>query len=151
MTKTCHRCKAEKPLSEFGKNAARRDGHQSACRVCVKHYNRQYYLRSPQRNADRSAWIESAREEGFRYIFEYLRAHPCVDCGNGDLRVLDFDHVTGTKEFCVTDAVRAGTPLDEIIAEIAKCEVRCANCHRIVTAVRANSRRQREHLLAPVA
>lgn len=141
----------EKPIDAFGLNRTRKDGRQSACKACVKHYNRDYYLRSGERNPERTAWIDSAREAGFQYLFDYLRANPCVDCGNPDLRVLDFDHVRGVKEFCVSDAVRAGTPLDEIIAEIAKCEVRCANCHRIVTAERANSRRHREYLLASVA
>lgn len=37
------------------------------------------------------------RERNRQSVIEYLRLHPCVDCGEDDLRVLDFDHVRGTK------------------------------------------------------
>jgi hypothetical protein len=48
---------------------------------------------------------------------------------------MDLDHVRGQKEFKVSEAVaRAyGTNLARVRAEIAKCDVVCANCHRIRT------------------
>jgi hypothetical protein len=51
----------------------------------------------------------------------------CVDCGNEDPDVLEFDHVFGTKMRHVTGLVGGGRPT--LLREIAKCEVRCANCH----------------------
>jgi hypothetical protein len=64
----------------------------------------------------------------------YLSEHPCVDCGQQDIRVLEFDHVDpSTKSFCVGRGVTDGRGLKSIQAEIAKCEVRCCNCHRIRT------------------
>jgi hypothetical protein len=59
---------------------------------------------------------------------DYLRSHPCVDCGCGDVRCLQFDHVRGEKCFNVSIAT---LKWEKIMAEIAKCEVRCANCHKI--------------------
>lgn len=56
----------------------------------------------------------------------------CVDCGyNQHFAALDFDHVNGEKYRVVSDLTgyRWGT----VLAEIEKCEVRCANCHRIKT------------------
>jgi hypothetical protein len=67
------------------------------------------------------------------YVEQYKREHPCVDCGEGDPIVLDFDHVRGVKRFSVANAARGKHAMSTVIEEIAKCEVRCANCHRRVT------------------
>ena len=64
------------------------------------------------------------------WIREYLREHPCVDCGETNLIVLEFDHVRGTKLFNMGEATSKGYSLKRVQAEVAKCEVRCANCHR---------------------
>jgi hypothetical protein len=49
---------------------------------------------------------------------------------------LDFDHVTGTKKINLSKA----KSLRSAMAEAEKCEVVCANCHRVRTAVRAGVR-----------
>ena len=72
------------------------------------------------------------------YLSNYLDTHHCVDCGNSDKRVLDFDHVRGKKEFGISKARVCGFDLERIKEEIKKCEVRCSNCHRIVTFERRN-------------
>lgn len=69
-------------------------------------------------------------------LAEYLRSHPCVDCGNGDIRVLDFDHCDPrAKVGGVGELLRRTLCWDTVLDEIAKCEVRCANCHRRRTTV----------------
>lgn len=70
------------------------------------------------------------------YVSGYLDTHPCVDCGEADKVVLDFDHVRGDKVCEVSVMVGRGYRLWKIIEEIEKCEVRCANCHRRVTVKR---------------
>jgi hypothetical protein len=67
------------------------------------------------------------------FISEYFKTHPCVDCGESDPIVLDFDHVRGEKLYDVSRAVNQGYRLWKVIQEIEKCEVRCANCHRRIT------------------
>lgn len=76
----------------------------------------------------------------------------CVDCGyNANPRALDFDHLPGAvKRFTVAAGVISGRSLDEILAEITKCEVVCANCHRIRTAERGFNYDAREYPCAPV-
>ena len=76
-------------------------------------------------------------------VDEYLLTHPCVDCGVTDLVVLEFDHVRGVKVGDVSALVTSGYPWTKIEAEIAKCDVRCANCHRRVTVER---RKKPQHL-----
>jgi len=74
--------------------------------------------------------IENRRAMGNRaWVRAYLVAHPCVDCGEADPAVLEFDHVRGEKLFAIANGVeRYG--LVKLKAEILRCVVRCANCHR---------------------
>lgn len=46
---------------------------------------------------------------------------------------MQFDHVRGQKKTNVAMMVKTGRPISTIAAEIAKCEVVCANCHAIRT------------------
>lgn len=97
------------------------------------HYGRhreQHIARVRQDNARRKAAAAAELEA-------YLRSHPCVDCGCTDVRVLELDHRdAGLKEANVSAMVGMGLGWDRILAEIAKCDVRCANCHRIATITR---------------
>ena len=77
-------------------------------------------------------------------VREYLQKHPCTDCGNNNLVVLDFDHVRGEKVANISKMVSIGSSLVSLLREIEKCEVRCANCHRIVTAQRRWQERPKE-------
>jgi hypothetical protein len=71
-----------------------------------------------------------ARNRIRTHINTHLRAHPCVDCGEANIIVLEFDHIGDDKHFSISDAVRHGYSMTKLKNEIAKCEVRCANCHR---------------------
>jgi hypothetical protein len=76
---------------------------------------------------ERKAW---RREQVQRIKLE----SGCVDCGYRDNPfALDFDHVEGSKVACVGTLVHDLVAWDRILAEISKCVVRCANCHRIRT------------------
>jgi len=83
------------------------------------------------------------RQRNFLRVAKHLQSHPCSDCGEADILVLEFDHLPGTdKRFDIARAVSASTrSWSAIEAEIAKCEVVCANCHRRRTADRAGFRR----------
>jgi len=64
-------------------------------------------------------------------IAAYKVDHPCIDCGEDDPIVLDFDHRDPReKSFVLSDA----PTLALAIKEIEKCDIRCANCHRRRTA-----------------
>lgn len=67
-------------------------------------------------------------------MLAYLSAHPCVDCGESDPVVLEFDHVRGEKCHNIGHMLADGKSWTRISGEIEKCEVRCANCHKRVTA-----------------
>lgn len=84
---------------------------------------------------NRKARHKHIRELKKLYVIEYLKTHPCIDCGQLDIRVLDFDHTyPSQKRSGIARIAGAGTySLAYLVEEIAKCEVRCSNCHRIKT------------------
>jgi hypothetical protein len=131
IVKFCSRCQTSKPFSDFNKSEAR--GYQAYCRSCQSVYDKT--CSSPERIRKRT---ERAIQNCFdcqSWIRAYLQGHPCVDCGEPDIVVLDFDHL-GDKDECVSNLMRRNSSLKRIQAEVAKCEVRCANCHRRMTAKR---------------
>ena len=69
-----------------------------------------------------------------------LKQVPCADCGESrNPEAMDFDHVRGRKKGNVSQLL--GTvPFHEVLAEIAKCEVVCAGCHRERTKERHQSK-----------
>ncbi len=71
-----------------------------------------------------------------KYVDNYLLNKSCIDCGNSDKRVLEFDHVRGIKVGPISQAIRNAWNIEKLKTEISKCEVRCCNCHRIVTIQR---------------
>src|SRR5213592_3239392 len=67
-------------------------------------------------------------EERTLYLVAYLSKHPCVDCGEDDPIVLEFDHLRD-KKFAISAGLQS-RPWQDVLDEIAKCDVVCANCHR---------------------
>lgn len=87
---------------------------------------------------------ERRREENRLFISEYLKLNPCIDCGFSDIRALDFDHVRGIKKDHVSVlAYRKICSIKILKEEIEKCEVRCSNCHRIITREREKNKLDR--------
>jgi protein-arginine kinase activator protein McsA len=67
--------------------------------------------------------------------------HGCADCGWAEWpRGLDWDHVRGVKVAGVATLIANGRAWSEVEGEMAKCEVVCANCHRVRTAERRAAR-----------
>lgn len=91
------------------------------------------HVRALGRAAQQKA-IERRRE----VVAAIKTASGCVDCGfNAHFAALDFDHID-RQEKCKTVSwlVSHGAPMQQILDEIEKCEVVCANCHRIRTVER---------------
>ena len=131
--KHCRSCNTDKPLCLFNKHKSRKDGLQVRCRVCQNTKDKALYDSSVVRR-NRVRDRNSARVAANRqYVADYLATHLCVDCGEDDLVVLDFDHVRGKKLGNVSEMWRAQCSWQKLLDEIAKCVVRCANCHRRVT------------------
>ena len=76
-----------------------------------------------------------ARLIRFRDFINLIKSTPCKDCGGSFPPVaMDFDHVQGNKVKSITDMFSYSK--ERVLAEIKKCDVVCANCHRVRTIKR---------------
>lgn len=99
-----------------------------------KEYQKRRYHENLEESRERARKKNlKTRERNRRYVLDYLASHPCVDCGESDLVVLEFDHVRGEKKSAIAELIGRAS-LEKIQEEVAKCDVRCANCHRRKTA-----------------
>ncbi len=100
------------------------------CRECHKPFRKNWYENNKERHLrqvkDRK---HEARNVAREYVLNYLSTHSCAECGESDPRVLEFHHRHG-KDMAVSAMVSSGYPVATIQAEINKCDVLCANCHR---------------------
>jgi len=92
-----------------------------------KHYyaNRQYYIDKAYKKRDTLR----------RWVYDLKNKTPCTDCRiQFPHYVTDFDHVEsrGTKINNVSKLINSGST-KQVKEEIAKCDLVCANCHRIRT------------------
>lgn len=138
--KKCTSCGLEKSLSDFNFRDKSLKKYASRCKVCTRlliknHYNenREYYLnKTHKRN-------KTLRHTLISHIVDYLQKNPCVDCGEGDITVLEFDHrELSTKSNNISAILRNRSSIDSLVKEIEKCDVRCANCHRRRTSKQFN-------------
>lgn len=134
-TTKCYRCGDVKPAEDFAWRRKARDQRDTFCRPCRSAYGKEHYA------AHRERYIEQARIqkqqlrlERTTYLPQYFKAHPCVDCGQQDPVVLEFDHLHD-KSFSIGAALTCRN-WQSILNEIQKCEVVCANCRRRRTARR---------------
>jgi hypothetical protein len=128
--KTCPSCKQNKPITEYNWKRKKFGTRQAHCRACTKEQLKRHY------QANRGYYVEKARirsqivmDEQRQLLLAYLALHPCVDCGESDVVCLEFDHVRGEKGGEI-GRMLGDYPCPRILEEIAKCDVRCANCHR---------------------
>ena len=97
-------------------------------------YDRDWYATNKERLRNvKSKRTKQSRKRNSQFVFEYLMTHPCIDCGEDDPIVLEFDH-KGNKSINVSDMISRSYSIEKIKLEIQKCDVRCANCHRRKTA-----------------
>ncbi|KJQ55344.1 hypothetical protein RS85_00861 [Microbacterium sp. SA39] len=134
-SKQCGSCRCVKPLSDFNRKTSRPDGRQEVCRECNRLSSRDYYARNREHHIAVIRERPNAQKQAsIAFIRDFLLRHPCVDCSESDLRVLDFDHRPGSgKRDDVMRLVRNGFSIAHVTDEVAKCDVRCRNCQAIAT------------------
>jgi hypothetical protein len=131
----CGVCGELKPFDEFAWRRKVRGQRDNMCRGCRADYKRDHYEANKQRYVDQARERKQAlAAKRMTYLIEFLKTHPCVDCGETDPLVLEFDHLVD-KAFDIGAAIPYRR-WQSILDEIAKCEVVCANCHRRRTSRR---------------
>lgn len=90
--------------------------------------------KNPERHAATTAASQARRRKTLRAIIQDAKARPCVDCGvQYPPYVMDFDHRDPSGKSASVGEMVGRTSLARMVAEIAKCDVVCANCHRVRT------------------
>jgi hypothetical protein len=132
MSKICRDCSCD--ISVYSTRCT----DCQAIRVKEKDIARKRALRQ---NGEAYAKVKIAqskqREIKRDWVCEYLNANPCIDCGEDDIVVLEFDHRDSkTKITEVPKMMNSTYSLDKLKEEIDKCDIRCANCHNRKTIER---------------
>lgn len=107
------------------------------CYPCQKEQMRDHYLRNKEKYMARAATQKAV----LRALVDSLKDRPCADCGiNYPPWVMDLDHLDpATKVASVSEMVNTRATREGIIAEAAKCDAVCANCHRQRTHARSEA------------
>lgn len=136
--KRCNHCRYYRRLDAFAWRNKAQLKRAPFCRGCQKEYNRRHYLANKDLYVARAAASNRRMKlERTQLLLDHLSAHPCVDCGETDPTVLEFDHLRD-KEFDISRGYYSRR-WETVLPEIAKCEVVCANCHRRRTYRRAGT------------
>lgn len=137
--KQCTKCNetfTENLSNYFHKRANSPDGLQYVCKRCIRQAHATHYLDNIDYYKEKALKHNSEyRLRNLQFVVDYFKTNPCTDCGETDPVVLEFDHL-GNKQYNIAELQHAS--LDTLKQEIAKCEVRCANCHRRKTAKQFN-------------
>lgn len=100
-------------------------------------YQKRWYEKNKARHIEnvskRKAEVKTRAQQ---FLRELKEASPCTDCGvQYPYYVMDFDHLRD-KKYQVALMPGMGYDIPTIKAEIEKCELVCANCHRVRTFTR---------------
>ena len=140
--KVCTKCGIEKNRLLFSARKKSKDGLALWCRDCFKiHWNKRYYENRQHYRNSHSKSRNKLREEYARKVFEYLKNHSCIICGESDPIVLEFDHRDRNDKIESVSVMTRNSSWERIESEIKKCDVLCANCHRRKTAAEFGFRR----------
>ena len=120
----CSKCGKTKALSSFQmgyRTERNRWSREGVCKPCVS-------IRGKIKHKTKNLDVR-------KYVFDYLKTHPCVDCGESNVLALEFDHLH-SKKFDIGTALGGNTKVaSRVKEEIKKCVVRCSTCHRIKTHI----------------
>lgn len=137
-TETTKEQKRRYRLSDKGRAAEERyqkspKGVASRQRTTKKYEASRIRTRTPEQRESMSVYYKNRRDRQRAMLDRIKVESGCLDCGYDERpEALDFDHVRGEKKYSV--GRMPGRSDKAIFAEVEKCVVRCANCHRIKTS-----------------
>jgi len=136
MQKICSCCKQPKDLGEFWKRTRAKDGYCDSCKDCVRQQNSQSYKNHWTKNRTRidsnhRRHLTETREK----VNQIKHNSGCKFCPETEPICLDFHHLNkDEKDSNISKMITTHATWQQILDEIAKCIVTCANCHRKIHA-----------------
>ncbi len=142
--KNCSKCHTDKPTTEYFMKNSKTGLLHAQCKECYRTSRKQTYAKHYEKYKEvyreRAKKRHQEQREKFRQnILAYLKDKACKSCGESDVRVLEFDHLDPyQKGFTISQAVKLNKSWDNVLTEIKKCQILCANCHRKRTCSQAD-------------
>lgn len=123
-------CRKRKDVKFFYVKNRERKTYTSYCRPCWSKRHRKYYRSNHKYFMEKN----KRQKERLRAVLRKLKDRPCADCGGRfPYCAMDFDHRERTKKLGVIAQMAWTGQMAKVIRETEKCDVVCANCHRIRT------------------
>lgn len=123
----CSRCLNYKEKSDFE--------HQNRHGI-AKCFTCREYL-APVANLSNPGNVK--RRKLVEFYISLKKGQKCIDCGNAEYKVLEFDHRNPKEKL---KQVKEMTTIETMKSEAAKCDLRCVNCHQIKTIKDGRERRE---------
>lgn len=135
MIKQCNQCKRFLPTEDFQLRKDSKDGFRGQCKYCRSKNTVEWYRNNPKARIKRD---ENRRKNIREWMDEIKSSNPCSDCKKiFPPCVMDWDHLPGSiKTKPIAVLVKNRISKTTIMKELEKCELVCANCHRIRTFTR---------------
>jgi 5-methylcytosine-specific restriction endonuclease McrA len=146
----CHECRLQIERQYRARYEAAHPGHKAAY---MREYQKGYrkgYRKTQKGRAARKRYQSRYHSQNAEWVWSIKRG-PCADCGQRfHPCAMDFDHLPQyTKRMEISDMVRSKRSRGDIELELAKCELVCANCHRVRTFTRQGPVGDMSNDLAP--
>lgn len=136
----CRECKKNKKNSNFCFRNKKKKIRHKICKPCLKKYRKKYYAKNKKKALLYSSVSnKQIRIRNRQFVWDYLKKSKCIDCGEDNPIVLEFDHKEGSIKIAnIANMTSTCCSLKKLSDEIKKCEIRCSNCHKIKTAERGD-------------
>jgi hypothetical protein len=132
--KICRNCCENKDLFPVIKGKEKK-----ICKSCYINLYGDIYENDKKQREKHKERLKQIKEQNINFVFTLLKEIGCQRCGNKDYRVLEFDHrFREIKNNNISHIISNGT-LEQLKEEIVKCDILCANCHKIKTHQENNS------------
>ena len=106
-------------------NRTKLDGRGYSCLECQREYTRQHYRKNTKYYKDKAEKHKQVARNWYQQFKSTLRCR----CGESHPGCLHFHHLDPKKKSVNVSAVIHRWSRDRVLAEMAKCNVLCSNCH----------------------
>lgn len=138
--KKCTKCSQEKILDEYAYKNKSKEIKKHQCKECDKKERKKFYSNNKEKIIKNLLLVNKKKQQrNGIFVWNYLMEHPCIDCGEKNPIVLEFDHRDDSNKIKdISVMSNSGYSIDTIKNEIEKCDIRCSNCHKIRTSKQQN-------------
>jgi len=134
----CTRCSHKGPDDTFGVKIKSKANDTGICKTCKSSYNASWYARNKAKHVACVHKNTKRYKDQARALTYKAKDVPCKDCGQRyPPYIMQFDHLDPEQKLTeVSRMISNGFSQATLLAEMAKCEVVCANCHAARTYLR---------------